>query len=413
MGHEFLALGSYNCCYWLKGLDSLVRFPLLCKSAFRYEKSADECQIMKYVSHFTSIPIPELLDSGSCDLGPYMVMSLVDGEQLSDLLMAPQEAEIQDQGPIVLRPDIDTALLFKAYRSMASVIIKLSKCRFSSIGAIGQDTSGDWAVSKRAITLNMNQVVSCGNCPRKELPQQAFATANTYFTALAETHLNHFQYQRNDPIDDEDDCRKKYVARHLFLEIARTFSKEHKSGPFPLYCDDLRPTNVIVDRDLNVQGVMDWEYCYAAPVEFTYCPPWWLLLTHPDDWQDGDMDDFLEQYMPRYRLYMEALRAEEDEMIAEGELVEHQRLSTKMGPSLDSGQFWFCLAATSSFGFDDIYWKFIDPLCYGKITSVEDRLRLLGPETHAELEEIVNLKMRQAEEEGLDEHDTAQEKMTA
>jgi aminoglycoside phosphotransferase (APT) family kinase protein len=53
----------------------------------------------------------------------------------------------------------------------------------------------------------------------------------------------------------------------------RQFSTKQRCGPFPLFCDDLRPSNVIVDADLNVHGVIDWEFCYAALVEFTYSPP--------------------------------------------------------------------------------------------------------------------------------------------
>ncbi|OAX76997.1 hypothetical protein ACJ72_08709, partial [Emergomyces africanus] len=57
--------------------------------------------------------------------------------------------------------------------------------------------------------------------------------------------------------------------------------------PLPLFCDDFRPSNVIVNEDLNIRGVIDWEFCYAAPVEFAHCSPWWLLLAPPDDWISG------------------------------------------------------------------------------------------------------------------------------
>ncbi|RMD39362.1 hypothetical protein DV735_g5755, partial [Chaetothyriales sp. CBS 134920] len=399
--YEFLALGSFNCCYRLKGLHSIIRFPILGKSAFRYEKTTDECLAMTYISRHTSIPIPKLLAAESCDFGPYMVLSLVDGTRLSDCLKAPSNPE----DAILLRPDIDPALLSRAYRSMATVLLELSRCQFASIGAVGQDSSGSWCVTKRAVTLNMNQLVSCGNHPPKALPQHTFTTANEYFTALAQAHISHLQTQRNDAVDDEADCRKKYVARHLFLKIARDFSTEYNNGPFPLYCDDLRPGNVVVDpTDLSIRGVIDWEYCYAAPAELTYCPPAWLLLTHPDDWADGDLGTFVEQYIPRYRLFIEALRLEEDEMIDRGRISEGQRLSTKMARSLDNGHFWFCLAATSSFGFDDIYWKFIDPLYYGDFTTLEDRIRLLSLEEQNKLEGFVELKMRQADDHELDGH---------
>jgi aminoglycoside phosphotransferase (APT) family kinase protein len=49
-----------------------------------------------------------------------------------------------------------------------------------------------------------------------------------------------------------------FVARFLFLRIMRQLSTKHRHGPFPLFCDDLRPSNVIVDADLNVRGVIDW-----------------------------------------------------------------------------------------------------------------------------------------------------------
>ncbi|KAG9255097.1 uncharacterized protein F5Z01DRAFT_681155 [Emericellopsis atlantica] len=362
-------MGSFNCCYRLKGFHSILRLPILSKSAFRYEKSRDECLLMAYLARHTSIPLPKLLAAGTCDMGPYMVLSFVDGARLSDFLKDPST----EDAPITLQPNIDDALLYRAYRNMASLMLQLSKCRFSHIGALGQDELGNWLVTKRPVTLNMNQLVSCANYPPSRLPpkERTFASANEYFTALAEMHINHLQTQRNDAIEDAEDCRKKYVARHLFLKIARTFSKEHNDGPFPLYCDDLRPTNVIVNPDLDVCGVIDWEYCYAAPAEFTYCPPWWLLLTHPDDWTDGDLGSFLEQYLPLCRL---------------------------MAESLENGHFWFCLAATSSFG---------------DFTTLEDRVRLLAQPEQDELASFVEHKMLQAEDSQLDEHVSPHEMFTA
>jgi aminoglycoside phosphotransferase (APT) family kinase protein len=71
---------------------------------------------------------------------------------------------------------------------------------------------------------------------------------------------------------------KKYIARCLFRKLSREIAKEHYNGPFRLYCDDLLPSNVLIDLSrLVINGVVDWEFAYAAPVEFTYAAPWWLL----------------------------------------------------------------------------------------------------------------------------------------
>lgn len=405
--YEYLSLGSFNCCYRLKGLHSVVRFPIFGKSVFRYEKTNDECVVMAYVSRYTSIPVPKLLMAKSCDMGPYMVMSYVGGTRLSDHLKAQAGPGV----PIVLEPDINTTILAQAYRNMAKVLIELSRCELPRIGAVAHDELGGWGVKKKPVTLNMNQIVSCGNYPPYELPQQSFVTANDYFTALAETHITHLRTQRNDAVDDDADCRKKYVARYLFLKIARNFSTAYNNGPFPLYCDDFRPTNVIVDPDLNIRSVIDWEYCYAAPAEFTYCSPWWLLLKHPDDWDNLRL--FFEEYVPRHKVFIQALRDEENEMIRRGDMSENQRLSNGMVQSLENGHFWFCLAATSSYGFDDIYWDFVDPLYYGEFTSIEDRIGLLSKQEQEMIEPFVQLKMKQAEEDELDEHWDYHQKFTA
>ncbi|TQB70837.1 hypothetical protein MPDQ_008003 [Monascus purpureus] len=77
--------------------------------------------------------------------------------------------------------------------------------------------------------------------------------------------------------------------------------------------------------------------------------------------------------------------------------------------AVDNGQFWFCLAATSSFGFDDIYWKFIDPVHYGEFTAIEDRIGLLIQQEQDDLKPFVQLKMQQREDADLEEHRTFNE----
>lgn len=99
----------------------------------------------------------------------------------------------------------------------------------------------------------------------------SFSRATDYFVALADDHMRHFKTQRNNAVDSEADCKEKFVSRCLFKKIARSFSTVHDNGPFGLFCDDMRPSNVIVDSSLCIKSVIDWEFCYAAPMEFTHC----------------------------------------------------------------------------------------------------------------------------------------------
>lgn len=184
---EFVGMGAFNIVYKVEKFGGIYRFPILGKSAFRHEKTNDECMIMQYLSRHTAIPIPRLIAAKSCEVGPYLVMARADGKDLSDYL----ETKPQLGGPGGLGPNVNMTTLAQAYRSMAKILIELSKCRFAHIGAVGRNESKQWCVTKRPITINMNQIVSCGNFPVKALPQKAFATANEYFACLAETHLTH------------------------------------------------------------------------------------------------------------------------------------------------------------------------------------------------------------------------------
>lgn len=59
--------------------------------------------------------------------------------------------------------------------------------------------------------------------------------------------------------------------------------------------DDFRPDNVLVGEVECIAGVVDWEFIYAALVEFSYAPPWWLLLRKPEDWHKG-LDNWCMEY---------------------------------------------------------------------------------------------------------------------
>ncbi|OAL34128.1 hypothetical protein AYO20_06583 [Fonsecaea nubica] len=345
--------GSFNICYRVKyedGFNAIVRFASLGRTIYRREKVENEVATMKYLARYTSVPVPYVLGSGTCWAGPYIVMSFIEGEPLAELLKNPQEG-----GRPVLNPRLSDRVLRRAYREMAKLVLELSKPEFRYIGALRQSEE-DFSVTRRPLTYNMNELATSANLPPQAFPTSVLESATDFFISLANQHMTQLQLQRNDSITDQDDCAKKYVARCLFRKIAQDISTEHRNGPFRLYCDDFRPSNVLIDlQNLSVTGVVDWEFTYAAPAEFTYIAPWWLLLQSPEDWE-SDLDEFLKRFMPRLRLFLEALRECEDERPKEGDDVPAvpQRLSSRMERSLETGLFWVCLAAKYSSMFDEI-----------------------------------------------------------
>ncbi|KAJ5086431.1 hypothetical protein NUU61_007738 [Penicillium alfredii] len=202
-----------------------------------------------------------------------------------------------------------------------------------------------------------------------------------------------------------DDCRRKFIARRLFCKLAR----EHKltnlalnNGPFKIWCDDPRPANVLLDDDLHIVSVVDWDFTYAAPVEFSYPPPWWLFIGKPESWLNG-LEDRTSLFGRQLQTFLKAMVGRENTAIKQGRLTQDQRLSDAMRHSWESGDFWVAYAARNSFAFDAIYWRQVDARLFGPTaSSPEDvwrpRVDLLG-DKEKEMERLVARKLEEMKAE--------------
>ena len=92
----------------------------------------------------------------------------------------------------------------------------------------------------------------------------------------------------------------------------------YNDAPFKLVCDDLRPGNILVDRNLKITAICDWEWSYAAPYQQFYTAPRWLLMKSPEEWcidksYDGGPgdDDMLKAYTKKLDLFLKVMEEEE------------------------------------------------------------------------------------------------------
>lgn len=197
-------------------------------------------------------------------------------------------------------------------------------------------------------------------------------------------------------MESADDCRRKFVARQLFYKLAKDKRlTRFENGPFKLWCDDLRPANILLNENLQVVGVVDWEFTYAAPVEFSYAPSWWLLIETPENWEKG-MDDWERVFDSRLKTFLKAMRKHEG----------GHSLADHMQDSWESGDFWIVYALLHSFVFDAIYWRKIDSRFFGPtVSSPEDawkeRLSLLDEKEVDDMKKLVSRKMEEMKDRPL------------
>jgi hypothetical protein len=268
-------------------------------------------------------------------------------------------------------------------------------------------------------------------------------------------HVAHLTFQHNDAIDSADDCRDKFVARHLFRQRVRhgkliesepstktsthptkqkqTATKSRRKETFHLWIEDFRPHNILLDADLNIAGVIDWEWAYFAPRSVRHDPPWWLLLGRPENWLHGSVLRFRDTFAPALDVFLGALRsAEEDELDkllrqqgskereeAEEEAEEEEewsidqhiealslgekdevRLSECMRRSWESGAFWANYAARRTYGFEPVFWEFLDERWFGGNVEggYEGRLNLLSEKVKNRMESFVERKVAESKD---------------
>lgn len=404
--------GSFNMVIRLQFADNtsvIIRFPIPGYSVLPEEKVLREVSVMRFLEQHTDIRVPHVLHHGlkndiSPGLGPFITMEHIDNN--ADLVDALNTPGLPDSDRPVLDPNINEHRLRSVYNEMAGLLLQVAKHSFSRIGCITNKTneglSDEWEVTHRPLSINMNELVQVGGVQPRALPQEPFETGTGYFLALAELHMTHLSSQRNDAVEDADDCRSKYIARCLFRKLAREGRLcRYPDGPFKLFCDDLRPANVLADSDngYKIAGVIDWEFAYAAPAEFVYSPPCWLLLERPEYWERG-LDDWERVFEPRLEVFLQELRDREEVDIQRGVLGEGNRLSGYLRESWDNGGFWVSYAARRSWAFDIIYWARIDRMFFGE-GSLEDRIALLSVEERDGMEAFVRRKLAEKEEGGL------------
>lgn len=122
-----------------------------------------------------------------------------------------------------LDPNISQNKLETLYGEMAEVLLRLSKPALPKIGSISQIDDFSWEVNSRPLSMPMNELIRLGSLPQSKLPtpNSSFDTTSSYMVFLAELHISHLFTQRNDSVSSADDCRRKFIARHLFRKLAR------------------------------------------------------------------------------------------------------------------------------------------------------------------------------------------------
>lgn len=132
--------------------------------------------------------------------------------------------------------------------------------------------------------------------------------------------------------------------------LPRFFTTQSDSGPLVLSLPDLHKSNIFVDEDWNVTGVIDLEFAPVVPQEMVTVPAW--LTDRGVDELEGD---HLEQFQECYEEFVHVLEIEEKALSRD------DSSSQRLRRDLETGKFWYVLALSTINAFPGIFAQHLMP----------------------------------------------------
>jgi hypothetical protein len=205
---------------------------------------------------------------------------------------------------------------------MADIYIQLRRLEFPSIGCLGLGPGGEIQVVKKNTSIDINVQELEGLQPSKIQasyygPDGRLVSANKYTEMLLEISDNAFTQGRGTVWEESQGAEALYHL-HLFREFAQQWVDPNLDhGPFVLVHGDFSASNLVVNDDLSIAAILDWEWSRVVPRQF-FGPPLWLDLSPTIDLALKPMYEF---YLKKFHRLLEVLRTRELERF--GDLLLH------------------------------------------------------------------------------------------
>ncbi|KAK7431675.1 hypothetical protein QQZ08_001894 [Neonectria magnoliae] len=269
--------GSFNACFFVEFLDDgtrwVVRIPIVPAVHNVWAKVQSEVTTMRYIQNKTTIPVPRIYAFGRDEtlardrstLLAYLILEYVPGQSLDAKSLAKNNRARRNY----------------FYSQLIDIFAQMRQLELPSAGSLIPDPRGGLdPVVGPLLSIPINEM----------LIQRPEATApSTAFTSATDFILYQFNILKNTyrlPISEqslETAQLEVFALEHLERELHNfvNINTCWDNGPFVLSHFDLRGPNIIVDDDLNILAVIDWEWTGSIPRQL-FTPPSWIAGREPE-----------------------------------------------------------------------------------------------------------------------------------
>lgn len=225
-------------------------------------------------------------------------------------------------------------------------MLALGKIPLPRIGSLTMDDEGVISLTNRPLTFQLHQLENEG-IPTDIDRGMTYVTTESYLLDLLTCHDSNMVHQMN-AVNDEEDCRSQMAALATMRAVLPSFiRRDLRRGPFLLTLTDLHQSNIFVDDEWNVKGIIDLEWACSLPLEMQH-PPYWLTGQSVDGLQGEQLTLFDEVY----REFLDVFAHEEALLLPgprESQKIPLSRTDT-MKRGWEEGNFFYFLALDSTTG---------------------------------------------------------------
>ncbi|KAH7175799.1 hypothetical protein EDB81DRAFT_771123 [Dactylonectria macrodidyma] len=284
----------------------VVRIALPALDAWIDERIETQLATMKYVSAKTTIPVPRVHGWSFTDDSPigsaFIIMDYVHGYTLDELGFPFRT----DSRP---RCFLDLGWAKHKYRQqLADFYTQLRQLEFPKIGALGFPTKNgkplfdcgadEIEVIHRPMPMEMTTQEFQGMDPAASVPAMTtYSTARSFVEdAVLSLASNDFDKSPDIGLNVRGGRDALYAQHHFHRFVLDNWldSKQDK-GPFVLMHGGLNMLldKLVFDTELNLVGVLDWEFSCVIPAQMMV-PPVWLTGGGPETMLTYKKDYFRE-----------------------------------------------------------------------------------------------------------------------
>ncbi|POR37843.1 Uncharacterized protein TPAR_01976 [Tolypocladium paradoxum] len=255
--------GSFNVCFFVEfdqgGPKWIVRVPIEPALDNPWDKLLSEVTTIQYLERNTRIPVPHVRAYGrdakliktSAGTQMFLIADLIPGEPLDKKHLIEAKEEHRRN----------------FYSQLIDILTELRKLEFPLIGSLMPNPNG----SPHPV---LGPIISMSAATLRLPPHPTLASAKNYMRYQFSLISGFF----SPPVRDHtvDDIKQEVFALHGMERIFhQVIDPQLDEGPFVLNHLDLRSPNTIVDKNLQIRGIIDWEFTSTVPRQ-VFTPPSWI-----------------------------------------------------------------------------------------------------------------------------------------